>query len=216
MIDLKNYHVYIFDCDGVILDSNKIKTNAFKHALKDEPRDKIEQLVKYHKENGGVSRYKKFEYFYKKISPHENYEEKLELALDRFATVVRKELLEANLIPGVVKFINSLNESNRSCFVNSGSDEEELIQILSVRGISDLFKGIFGSPTTKVENTKKILDLMGDKKYLFFGDSKSDYFSAKEFDIDFIYVGGFSEWENYKVHQGDFLTQIHDFSSLTA
>ena len=67
MIDLKKYQVCIFDCDGVILDSNKIKTNAFKQALKDEPRDKIEQLVKYHKENGGVSRYKKFEYFYKKF-----------------------------------------------------------------------------------------------------------------------------------------------------
>ncbi len=214
MIDLKKYQVCIFDCDGVILDSNKIKTNAFKQALKYEQRVKIEHLFKYNKQNGGVSRYKKFEYFYKKISPYENYDERLELSLDRFATVVRKELLKANLIPGVVKFINSLNESNLSCFVNSGSDEKELIQIFSVKGISDLFKGIFGSPTTKVENTKKILDLMGDKKYLFFGDSKSDYLSAKEFDIDFIFVDGFSEWENYKVNKGDFLTQIHDFSLL--
>lgn len=214
MIDLKKYHVCIFDCDGVILDSNKIKTNAFKQALKDEPRDKISELVKYHKENGGVSRYKKFEYFYKKISPSENYDKRLEIALDTFATLVRKELLEADFIPGILSFINSLNESNLSCFVNSGSDEKELNQIFSIKGISDRFKGIFGSPATKFENTRKILDLMGDKKYLFFGDSKSDYLSAKEFDIDFIFVDGFSEWKNYKGKKGEFLTQISDFSLL--
>ena len=36
-------------------------------------------------------------------------------------------------------------------------------------------------------------------------NSKIDYEVSKEFDIDFIYVDGFSEWENYKVNKGDFL-----------
>ena len=33
MIDIDDYDVFIFDCDGVILDSNKLKSEAFEHAF---------------------------------------------------------------------------------------------------------------------------------------------------------------------------------------
>jgi beta-phosphoglucomutase-like phosphatase (HAD superfamily) len=36
MYDIKNYQQVIFDCDGVILDSNQIKSKAFADALVDE------------------------------------------------------------------------------------------------------------------------------------------------------------------------------------
>ena len=34
MIEFSKYKSIIFDCDGVILNSNEIKTNAFKKSLK--------------------------------------------------------------------------------------------------------------------------------------------------------------------------------------
>ena len=49
MLDLTSYDVYIFDCDGVILNSNELKSEAFRDALAGEPRDKVNDLVNYHK-----------------------------------------------------------------------------------------------------------------------------------------------------------------------
>ena len=51
MINLKNYDVFIFDCDGVILDSNSLKSEAFRISLSDEDTEKVDELVLYHKQN---------------------------------------------------------------------------------------------------------------------------------------------------------------------
>ena len=47
MIDLNYYDLFIFYCDGVILDSNNIKTNACKDTLIRVSDKKTNQLIKY-------------------------------------------------------------------------------------------------------------------------------------------------------------------------
>ena len=66
-IDVNRYKTLIFDCDGVILDSNRLKTQAFFEASKRYGKRAATKLVEYHLENGGVSRFKKFEYFFSDI-----------------------------------------------------------------------------------------------------------------------------------------------------
>ena len=39
---------------------------GFRAVLKNYPKNQIESLIKYHRENSGWSRYVKFEYFFKK------------------------------------------------------------------------------------------------------------------------------------------------------
>ena len=63
MIKISKYKSLIFDCDGVILNSNKIKSNAFRKVLKKFNQIAVDEFIKYHKDNGGISRYIKFEYF---------------------------------------------------------------------------------------------------------------------------------------------------------
>ena len=53
----------IFDFDGVILDSNNVKTIAFKNISKRFGVSKSIALVKYHIKNGGVSRFIKIKWF---------------------------------------------------------------------------------------------------------------------------------------------------------
>ena len=60
--DFKRYHSLIFDCDGVILNSNQIKSDAFYNVAKQFGDIAAKKLLKFHLENGGISRYKKFEY----------------------------------------------------------------------------------------------------------------------------------------------------------
>ena len=62
----KNYYSYIFDCDGVILDSNKLKTEAFREILIDERYEDIELFIEYHQLNQGINRYEKLNIFLNK------------------------------------------------------------------------------------------------------------------------------------------------------
>ena len=51
----------VFDCDGVVLNSNKLKTQAFYNAALPYGEKAAIALVSYHIKNGGISRNHKFE-----------------------------------------------------------------------------------------------------------------------------------------------------------
>ena len=197
MINIDKHNFFIFDCDGVILDSNKFKSNAFTVALTDEPPDLVTEFVKYHKENGGISRYEKFRYYFEVMKKQVEAEAEIKKALNNFAAIVSKGLISCNYIPGALEFIEYLFKLNKRLFVVSGSDEKELIQVFRQRGIEYYFEKIYGSPTNKTENTREVISSMSNgKNGLFFGDSQSDYSASKKFDLDFIFVKGYSEWVN--------------------
>ena len=197
MVNINEYDIFIFDCDGVILESNKLKSNAFTEALPDEPPDLVAEFVEYHKENGGISRYEKFRYYYEGMKKQVEAEAKIEKALNNFAAIVSQGLILCNYIPGALEFIEKLFKLNKRMFVVSGSDENELIQVFIKRGIDHYFEKIYGSPANKSENTSKVVsNLKKPIIGLFFGDSKSDYDAAKNFGIDFVFVKDYSEWEN--------------------
>ena len=66
----KNFYKYrslVFDCDGVLLDSNKVKSDAFYELALFAGKEKANELLTYHLKNGGVSRYEKIKYFYSEI-----------------------------------------------------------------------------------------------------------------------------------------------------
>jgi len=214
MLDVNKYDFFIFDCDGVILDSNKIKSEAFAKALKGEPEDKILKFIKYHKENGGVSRYKKFRYYFEKINKSSQSHTNISKALDVFASIVSKELEECEYISGVLEFIVDLTKNNKTLYVVSGSDQEELIKVFSKRKINYHFSEIYGSPDGKIANTNKVVQSIGlNKNGIFFGDSESDYEAAKRYNLDFLFINGSSEWLDGK-NIIDKQCTFKDFSSL--
>jgi len=197
MINFEKYSFIIFDCDGVILDSNKLKSEAFAEALINEPPDLVLELVEYHKKNGGISRYEKFRYYFEEIKKTIINQQDLKLVLNKFSLIVREGIIKCSYIPGVLEFINKAARKEVSMFVVSGSDETELNEELFRRGIIHLFKAVYGSPVNKINNTEKVIMKMGTKnKGIFFGDSKSDFFASKKFGLDFAFVKGVSEWKD--------------------
>jgi len=194
---MDKFDFFIFDCDGVILDSNKLKSNAFAEALSNEPPNLVAEFVQYHKQNGGISRYEKFKYYFEDMKKQVDAEIEIINALNNFASIVSVGLLKCNYIPGVVELIGELFNLNKRLFVVSGSDEKELIQVFRQRGIDHYFENIYGSPDNKIKNTRKVISSISTTKNgLFFGDSKSDYNASKAFGLDFVFVKEFSEWDN--------------------
>jgi phosphoglycolate phosphatase-like HAD superfamily hydrolase len=216
MNSLDRYKVAIFDCDGVILDSNIIKSEAFGLALPDEEPALIKEFVEYHQRNGGISRYVKFEYFFKNIKKQSNYRQELDSALKRYATLSKKGLLECSEIPGVRSTLEYLKSINIPCYVASGGDQQEVIEVFESRNIANYFDGIFGSPLSKLENlaglkVKDKLPMPG----VFFGDARSDMQAAQEYGLDFVYISSVSEWTGgVKCAQEQGFEVINDFNEV--
>ncbi len=196
MLDYSNYDYLVFDCDGVIFDSNSLKSKAFAEALPDEPLELVKTFIEYHKQHGGISRYEKFKYYFADIQKCTDSEDQINTALLRFSRIVKKGLLECNFVPGIKKFLKQQYDFGMPLFVVSGSDQIELQEIFMSRDIMKYFKKVYGSPATKNENTAKVIHEIGkQKKGCFFGDSRSDYDAANKYELNFVYVSEFSEWK---------------------
>lgn len=199
--ELSRYRTFIFDCDGVLLDSNRVKTSAFFAAGLSYGEEAANRLVEYHRRNGGVSRYKKFEYFLRKIVCAPDSSDALSELLKIYAHEVHKGLSVCTVSKAVTA-LGQIDDEIRKLVV-SGGDQDELREIFREREINSIFNcGIFGSPDTK----ENILDRElknGNIKLpaLFLGDSRYDYEAANRFDIDFLFVSDWTEFDDWREYQ---------------
>lgn len=216
---LSQYDVIIFDCDGVIIDINKLKCEAFGKAVEGYPPDVVERFIEHCRKTFGVSRYVKFKEFFIDFAREPFQEEKFNRLVNNYADICKKIYLNANITPGTETLLSVLYNQDKKIYVASGSDEEELKYVFSNRNLSKYFNGIYGSPKTKLECATNILKGHPNKKAVFIGDAISDMKTAKELGIDFIYMSKYtvqSEEQDYLCKSGarlviktlDELTQV--------
>ncbi|WP_404368178.1 HAD family hydrolase [Marinobacter sp.] len=204
MHKIAEYRTWVFDCDGVILNSNRVKTDAFYSAAKPWGEDAARRLVEHHVRNGGISRYAKFEYFLKEIVGRPAVDRKeLEELIESYASQVRQGLAECEVAPGLTE-LRELTRGSRWMVV-SGGDQAELRAVFQTRSLAELFDGgIFGSPDTKDEIlSREVASGLIAFPALFLGDSQYDYEAASRAGLDFIFVSGWSE-SAYSFESADF------------
>ena len=188
MIEFKNKNVIFWDFDGVLIDSMPVRNQGFRSVLEEFPKDQVDLLMKYHLENGGLSRYVKFRYFFEEIVGRNISEEEIVEWTSKFSNIMRKKLLSSELlIKDTIQFIR-LNDTKFAMHIVSGSDENELRFLCDKLGIKDHFKSIHGSPTPKAELVKKVLtkENYDPAECVLIGDSKNDYDAAMANNIDFL------------------------------
>jgi phosphoglycolate phosphatase-like HAD superfamily hydrolase len=189
---LDQYEVIIFDCDGVLIDVNKLKCDAFGKAVEGYSSEVVESFVKHCRNTFGVSRYIKFKEFLIDFANESFNEEKYNILLNNYSTICKDIYGLADITPGCENLLTELSKFNKNLYVSSGSDEEELNEIFRFRNLNKYFDGIYGSPKTKSECTAIILNNHPNKKAVFVGDALSDMKTAKELGIDFIYMSIFT------------------------
>ena len=149
---MKEYDIWLFDCDGVILNSNALKTEAFRRVGMGYGAQDAECLVQYHLENGGISRFDKLRFFFREIRGETEFDHKLQAALGDYGAFVSAGLRRCLEVPGVRDFVGGLRGTKgRRTFVVSGSEEEELREVFKDRGLDQYFDGVFGSPAKKYD-----------------------------------------------------------------
>lgn len=190
-IHVAHYDAVIFDCDGVIFDSNAFKTKAFRQVFQNHDGAVVEQFIDYHRSNGGISRFKKIEVFYNEFLKVPPEKATLKRDLAAFGQICRDEYLAADYTPQALPKLIELS-AMMPLYVASGSAEAELNDIFKARGLSRHFKRILGSPRTKDECVRQIVGETGTNA-LMVGDAASDWHAAQKAGIDFVFMQAFSD-----------------------
>ncbi len=201
-IELTQYKTLVLDCDGVVLNSNKTKVNAyFEVAKRNGATDaQAQALVDHHIQKGSFPRNGKIEYYLKEILKQEVTDEVMQQYMHTFDEILDRTLMDCEVSPGLLP----LREASRNSkwMLLSGGDQRELRTIFARRNLADLFDaGIFGGPDTKDvvlarEKANGNLQLPA----LFIGDSKYDYEAATRAGLDFVFLSDWTEvadWQNF-------------------
>lgn len=204
-LDLKQYKALVFDCDGVVLDSNQLKTEAYYRVAVGFGADhaQAQALVDYHVRLGGISRFIKFRYFLDEIMHQPVTDEAMAGLLERFAEEIHRGLLTCEMDPGLME-LRALTNNARWMLV-SGGDQTELRTLFAERGIDGLFDaGIFGSPDNKdVILAREAENGNLAKPAIFFGDSRYDHEASKRAGLDFVFVSHWTELQNWQAYCKD-------------
>lgn len=197
MLQLSEYDIFIFDCDGVIFDSNQLKIDAMRLAIKacSFNNEKVDKCINYFSANFGKSRFHHVDHFIENILGVSVKERDLvnQKILECYSSQCKSLYLEAELTPGLLNFLSSLDGKK---YIASGSEQDELINIFEQRNLTKHFNEIYGSPTTKTDLVKKILRESNSSKALMFGDSLSDLDAAERNGVDFVGYDRFSNVKN--------------------
>lgn len=178
MINFSKYKAILWDFDGVLIDSMPVRDKGFEKVLAQYPKQQVEQLLQYHRQNGGLSRYVKFRYFFEQIRHEPITEDQVFRLADDFSRVMKKELVnKALLIEDSLSFVKRYYQQY-SMYIVSGSDEKELNFLCTELGIARYFQAMKGSPTPKRDLVKQVLAFHPPEDCVLIGDSENDYQAA--------------------------------------
>lgn len=210
-----HYKTWLLDCDGVLLDSNRIKSDAFYEVALPFGEEAARALVEYHQKTGGISRFEKMVHLQREIlhrAPEEGLTRRL---VEQFGAICHNKLLACPETPGLRVFLERIS-GLCACHIVSGGREDELQSVFEARGLARYFRSINGSPRTKL---RIIEDLREGGCLLspiaFVGDSRYDYETAQSAMADFFFMTSFTEFGGHE----DFFrdkphTKIQDLTQL--
>ena len=191
----------MFDCDGVVLDSNIVKTEAYFRTAKNlgATDAQAQSLVDYHIKLGGISRYHKFDWYLREVLQNPVTETAIQALLDGFSKELQVGLMQCDLAKGLFA-LREKTDSN--WLILSGGDQQEIRDLFAKRKIEHMFNGgLFGSPDNKdVVLAREKAN--GNLQYpaLFLGDSKYDFEAATRAGLDFIFISDWTEVPNWQTY----------------
>ena len=212
---LREYSTIVFDCDGVLLDSNRIKTEAFRTVALEAGEIAAEKLVDHHRRHGGVSRNEKFRHFVEQILGLPPDPAMVDRLVALYAKEVRHRLLDCAVAPGLVGLREAMPGVRWA--VVSGGAQAELREVFTKRGLAPFFDaGIHGSPDDKHTLLERLRETGAlDGPAVFLGDSKYDHEAAIRAGLDFVFISDWTEFEDWRGYCASHsLWAVPDLSAL--
>lgn len=203
----------LFDFDGVILETVMLKEEQFRAMAARMVPDRLPEAMEYFWTHGGISRVEKFRWIAAHLAGKPISDQAANALGGEFAARVRGGVLSCPFVKGAEEFLRRYHDRVR-LFVISGTPDAELKSIVAARGIDRYFRGVFGSPRSKIEIGEAILASEGidRSRAVFVGDATTDRDAARALGMRFVGIAG--------PHLSPFLdgteTMIADLSGLPA
>lgn len=179
-------HAFVFDVDGVLVDSEPVKMAAFAEACQDVWRlrdDELDAVRAYNSRQRGVPRRLKFEFVHRHLVMRGDNASVVRV-LDRYAALLAERLPACPLLPGVRSFLEQVPARR---FVVTAAPEDEVSELLSSQGLEQHFEALFASAATKAAALRRI-DAAVDGPVVFFGDAPADQAAAVASGVRFVAV----------------------------
>ncbi len=180
--------IFIYDFDGVILDSDLLKFKLFKHLFKKETTKDKKKILDYHFLNQGINRKKKFKYILENILKKKTMNYKIDSLENEFKYLIKKKITRCKFATGSIKSLQFLKKKKIEMFIATGVAQTEINLIIKKLQLKKYFSNIYGYPLAK----DKIIELIKKKKKIknseiyFIGDSISDLEASKKTNITFL------------------------------
>ena len=183
------------DCDGVIFDSNAFKLRACLAVLAEYPEPAVAEMARFWSANGGMSRQRKFDHFFRDLHPVTDVAAHVSAAVERFGTLSRAAFVDTTPIPEAL--LVARDAGPERSFVVSGADQAELRDIFAEKGLNRLFPAVFGSPTAKLDHVARILQERNcpAERALFVGDGGGDFEVSQRLGLPFVFLAQYSDWD---------------------
>lgn len=178
----------IFDMDGVLLDSNAMKIEAAREAFHAFEPKLADSFAEHFRRNFGLSRQQHFLWGYEELlRPLGHSSDAVARMVDDYAARVGARYMSCPVAHGADALLARLLAPK---YVLTGSDQAEARALLRELGLAPCFTSILGSPTSKIDNMRQLLQdhAMDVKRTVLIGDSRHDFAAAAAFGVSFFLV----------------------------
>jgi phosphoglycolate phosphatase-like HAD superfamily hydrolase len=199
---------FVFTLDGVLVDSEPVKLEAFAEACRDVWRltdDELQTIRVYNARQRGVPRKQKFEFVHRHLVMRGD-NASVTRVNERYGQLLEQRLPAVPLLPGVRQFLDSVPGRR---FVLSAAPEDEVTSQLVRHGIDAAFEALFASAAGKADTLRRISAAV-DGPVVFFGDAPSDQAAAVATGVRFVPV---NPNDHLRPHVAEW---VADFTDLVA
>lgn len=200
--------ILVFDFDGVLVDSNEMKYQAWFQLFPDKQDFMRETLSTMYY----TTRFDILRHVFQTIAlSGGEQEQKVKEYAIKYNDIVQQGILRLGLIPGVYKALEVLSRRYR-LYINSGTIEEPLRASVRDLGISVFFVSVFGAPRTKAENLARVMykEKVLSREVVMIGDGEPDYRAAQQYNMCFI--GVTNAWNGWKEKEFPLVPHIAEVS----
>ena len=175
----------VFDFDGTLVNSNSIKRDTFfEIAAQVSDSENIMEEVLHR--SAGKDRYWIFQEYCRLVPQAKS----ASFLASYYSSNCENKIVDAPEVSGAQELLLALREAKISLFLSSATPLRALTTIVELRGQSPFFKGLFGSPDTKIQSLHRITNLLNLSKHniCVVGDGELDRASAADYGCSFIAV----------------------------
>ena len=177
----------LLDFDGVVVESVKIKIEAFADVYRDATPEQHAAIADYQRVHGGVGRGLKFAHFERELFGREPDDERIRYLSSEYANRVYEAVVACPFVAGAEEFLRAVH-GKADIHVISGTPADELADICRRRNIAHYFESVHGAPETKRDAFRRIVDeyRYDPREILAIGDATTEFNAARELSIAFL------------------------------